>query len=63
MEHSTISQALIGGLAGGTIAAGFIWLLFRPGKLEWLWLICIVLASFLTFFAGPSLPNPFTMWQ
>ena len=26
MEHSTISEALIGGLAGGTIAAGIIWL-------------------------------------
>lgn len=63
MEYSTISEALIGGLAGGTIAAGFIWLLFRPGKLEWLWLTCVVLASLFTFFFGSSLPNPFTMWQ
>lgn len=39
MEHSTIFEALIGGLVSGTIAAGFIWILFRPGKLEWLWLL------------------------
>lgn len=55
MEHSTISEALIGGLAGGTIAAGIIWLLFRAGKLEWLWLTCVVLASFFTFFFGAAL--------
>ncbi len=49
MEHSTISEALMGGLAGGTIAAGTIWLLFRPGKLQWFWLTCVVLASLLCF--------------
>ncbi len=49
MEHSTISEALIGGLAGGTIAAGIIWLLFRAGKLEWLWLTCVVLVMLPTY--------------
>ncbi len=29
MEHSTISEALIGGVVCGTIAAGFIWQLFQ----------------------------------
>lgn len=61
MEFSSISDALIGGFIGGTTACGFIWLLFRPGKLEWLWLICVVIASISTFFFGPSLPNPFKM--
>lgn len=61
MEYSTISDALIGGFVGGTIVAGIIWLLYRPGKLEWLWLTCAVLTSIFTFFFGPSLPNPFTM--
>jgi hypothetical protein len=59
MEYSTISDALIGGFVGGTIAAGFIWLLFRPGKLEWLWFACVGLASIFTFFFGTVLPNPF----
>lgn len=63
MEHSTIFEALIGGLVSGTIAAGFIWILFRPGKLEWIWLTCVVLTSVITFFFGPSLPNPFMMWK
>lgn len=59
MELSTFSDALIGGLVGGTIAAGFIWLLLRPGKLEWLWLVCIIFTSIFTFFFGYSLANPF----
>lgn len=61
MEYSSISDALIGGFISGTIASGFIWLLFRLGKLEWLWLICVVITSFFTFFFGPSLPNPLKM--
>ena len=61
MEYLTISDALISGGVGGTIAAGFIWLLFRPGKLEWIWLTCIVLTSIFAFFFGSSLPNPFSM--
>ncbi|WP_260852241.1 hypothetical protein, partial [Klebsiella pneumoniae] len=61
MEHSTISEALIGGVVCGTIAAGFIWQLFRPWKLEWLWLTCFILTSIIVFFFGPSMPNPFMM--
>ncbi|EHP4976809.1 hypothetical protein KPM23_004414 [Salmonella enterica] len=63
MEHSTIFEALIGGLVSGTIAAGFIWILFRLGKLERLWLTCVVLTAVITFFFGPSLPNSLMMWK
>lgn len=54
MEHSTISEALIGGVVCGTIAAGFIWQLFRPWKLEWLWLTCFILTDL-----DPPFPDSF----
>ncbi|EDX4386369.1 hypothetical protein TE07_005306 [Salmonella enterica subsp. enterica] len=34
MEHSTIFEALIGGLVSGTIAAGFIWILFTNCRIS-----------------------------
>lgn len=34
MEHSTIFEALIGGIVSGTIAAGFIWILFSQENLN-----------------------------
>ncbi len=61
MEHSTFMTALMSGLISGTIAAGFIWLLFKPRKLKRVWLACFVVTSIFTFFFGPSLPNPFMM--
>ena len=50
MQLSTISEALIGGLVGGTIAAGSIRVLFIPEKFEWILLACVVLATVVTFF-------------
>lgn len=61
MEHSTFYEALLSGFFNGTLAAGLIWLLFKPGKLEWLWPACFVVTFIFTFFFGPSLPNPFKM--
>ncbi|EPO2769603.1 hypothetical protein ACT7V1_001224 [Salmonella enterica subsp. enterica] len=61
MELSTISEALIGGLVGGTIAAGFIRVLFIQEKFEWVLLACVVLTTVFTFFFGHSIPNPFMM--
>jgi uncharacterized membrane protein YccC len=58
MEHSTISEALIGGVVCGTIAAGFIWQLFRPWKLEWLWLTCFILTSIIVFFLWSLYAKP-----
>lgn len=63
MEHSTITEALISGLVSGTIAFGFIRILFKPGKLVWLWLACFFLTSIFTFLFGPYIPNPFMMWN
>lgn len=61
MELSTISEALIGGLVGGTIAAGFIRVLFIQEKFEWVLLTCVVLTTVFTFFFGHSIQNPFMM--
>lgn len=63
MAHSTITEALLSGLVSGTIASGFIWNLFKPGKLLWLWLACFLLISIFTFFFGRYIPNPFMMWN
>lgn len=63
MEYTSVSESLVSGLINGTIVAGFIWLLFRPGKLERLFLICIVLTSIFTFLFGSFIPSPFTIFR
>ena len=59
MELSTISEALIGGLVGGTIAAGSIRVLFIPENFESILSACVVLATVVTFFFVHSIPHPF----